>query len=278
MLTLTAVAASPAAAFAPQFTPSAAAPRCAPVLLSETEVAPSDLKPIAVVEAQLDALQRGEVGRCFDFASSQFRRVVGPRQRFEKILKEAPEYKPLLDCSRYEVLSTLQVDPQRWKCRVRVHNSVGFIPFSVEYRWELIQQGESSIRHDLGQCMTHKKFGYRGVVVGWDSECRQKEEWCEKHLGGASKQQPFYHVLVDVRDRPEPQMTYVAQEDLRPTPLVPIQHPYFQKASFTGEIDEDRGTYVPHALLREQYPDGSSMEGRWLVDQVFPDRKAGFDA
>jgi len=48
-------------------------------------------------------------------------------------------------------------------------------------------------------------------------------------------------------------------------------------ASFTGEVDEERGTWRPSPALREQYPLG--LDGCWLVDRIFPDPlAAGFDA
>lgn len=259
-----------------------ATPRCAsPVLLASHDMPSTSLPPMAVVEHQLAALKRGEVQSCFDFSSSRFRRVTGPRQRFEKIVRQAPEYKPLVDCSDYEILSALQIGPQRWKCRVRVDNVVGRMPFSVEYRWELTRQSETDITYDLGQCMVHKKYGYRGLIVGWDHECRQSDEWCEtmevdKLTHGRA--QPFYHVLVDRRDRPGGQMTYVAQESIEGTAIFSIDHPYFKEATFTGEVDQRRGTWKPNPLLREQYPLG--LEGCWLVDHVFPDKVAErtFDA
>ena len=125
-----------AAAWRPSFPTRHRCP--SPVLLAPS----TDLPPIAVVEAQLDRLQRGEIQSCFDFSSSQFRRAAGPRQRFEKLLRQRPEYRPLVDCKNYTVLSALQLGPTKWSCRVRVDNRVGSMPFSVEYRWELTQQGD----------------------------------------------------------------------------------------------------------------------------------------
>jgi len=251
--------------------------RCAPVTMLAGPK--TTLTPMAVVEAQLAALQQGEVKKCFDFSSTSFRRVAGPRQRFERIVREAPEYRPLVDCERFEVLSALQVGPKRWKCRVRVENNVGRMPFSVDYRWELRQQASDPVAFDLGQVLLHKKYGYRGVIVGWDHECKQKEEWCARMKIDAlqhGRAQPFYHVLVDERDREGAQLTYVAQECVQPIEATPIQHPAFRK-SFTGALDAERGAYKPVQPLREQYPLG--LEGCWLVDQVFPDSLAtNFDA
>lgn len=44
---------------------------------------------------------------------------------------------------------------------------------------------------------------YRGVVVGWDAQCCESEEWAEaagvNQLPKGTKQ-PFYQLLVDMRD------------------------------------------------------------------------------
>ena len=93
--------------------------------------------------------------------------------------------------------------------------------------------------------------------------------------------QPFYHVLVDRRDRSDRNQVrraYVAQESIEAIDVQPIDHPDFSgPASFTGEIDTATGTWQPSELLREQYPLG--LEGCWLVNEVFPDKvRESFDA
>ncbi|PRW50954.1 F-box only 21-like [Chlorella sorokiniana] len=73
-----------------------------------------------------------------------------------------------------------------------------------------------------GQVMRHKRYHYRGVIVGWDTECRASEEWMQQmgvdRLPGG-RAQPFYHVLPDPEDRPGQAATYVAQENIALEPL-----------------------------------------------------------
>ena len=166
----------------------------------------------------------------------------------------------------------LQVAARRWRCRVRVENKVGLIGFAVEYRWELTQQSDAAIDYDLGQCMTHTKEGFRGVIIGWDCECRQSEEWCNANEVDSlthGRSQPFYHVLVDRRDHPTLSKAYVAQEHVMPAAVQKVEHEYFNEDAFVG-VDERRGVWKPSRLLREQYPLG--VEGCWLVDQFLVDR------
>lgn len=69
----------------------------------------------------------------------------------------------------------------------------------------------------VGQVIRHKTLGYRGVIVGRDETCKASIKWMEstgvaRLPRGAS--QPFFHVLVDLRDRPSPQISYVAMDNL----------------------------------------------------------------
>jgi len=218
----------------------------------------------------LPALQRGDVRACFESASTELRQYAGPKDRFESLLRTMPEYRALLGHSGSEVLSALQVGQNRWKCRVRVDNTVGSVPFSVAYTWELtLHDGYSVVDYDLGQCIKDTQRGYRGVIVGWDLSCKQLDDWCEamgvdELLKG--RQQPFYHVLVDGHEH----TAYVAQELVEPTPLHQFGHPKFKQAFEMCAPEEcEMGTWRPKRLLREQYP--LVLEG-WLVNRVFPDQ------
>lgn len=70
-----------------------------------------------------------------------------------------------------------------------------------------------------GVCFLHRKFGYRGVVVGHDSKCIARESWKAAmgvdELPGGEKQ-PFYQCIVDERDRPGDQLAYVAEANIMP--------------------------------------------------------------
>ena len=57
------------------------------------------------------------------------------------------------------------------------------------------------------------RWGYRGVIIGWDETARAPQDWLEQmHKDNPSwRHQPNYAILVDTRDRPAPQLTYVPQ-------------------------------------------------------------------
>ena len=74
------------------------------------------------------------------------------------------------------------------------------------------------VLHAAGHPVTHRKFGYRGVIVGAaDHTCAMDARWIAQ-MGvdrlPRGRYQPWYSVLVDVRDRSPPQMCYVCHENL----------------------------------------------------------------
>ena len=95
------------------------------------------------------------------------------------------------------------------------------------------------------------------------------------------RNQPFYHVLADTRDRPGAPVNYVAQELLDlDTPPEPLQHPLLEQ--YFASFDQPRGRFVPSSALREVYGeplevfDGSETATDAL-DEAGPDPSPGTD-
>ena len=66
------------------------------------------------------------------------------------------------------------------------------------------------------------------------------------------RDQPFYHVLVDERDRKGSQTTYVAADNISlPRQPREVQHPLVPHF-FSAFVD---GRYIASAALREAYPE-----------------------
>mgnify|MGYP002530883864 CR=1 FL=1 len=87
-------------------------------------------------------------------------------------------------------------------------------------------EASSQPSFSLGQIVQHLRYGYRGVIVGWDPRCQAEDEWYEAQMRGKAyrptKDQPWYHVLVHQATH----TTYVAQQNLAPDPsLAPVEHP-----------------------------------------------------
>ena len=87
--------------------------------------------------------------------------------------------------------------------------------------------------------MHHVRYGYRGVVVGFDETCQADDAWYTFQTQGKgykpAKQQPWYHVLVDGSTG----QTYVAQQNLEPgDSRKPIEHPLVYQ--FFAEFHDGR--------------------------------------
>jgi len=91
---------------------------------------------------------------------------------------------------------------------------------------------------DPGCVVRHKRYGYRGVVVEADAQCKASDAWYEKNQTQPSREQPWYHVLVDGSGGAT---TYPAQENLElDLSGDPIEHPWLE-AFFSGFED---GRYI----------------------------------
>ena len=112
-----------------------------------------------------------------------------------------------------------------------------------------------------GQPLRHKKFAYRGVIVGSaDHTCTQSAAWM-RQMGvdelPRGRYQPWYRVLVDSRDRPDDQMTYVCHDNIdiwRDPPTDddnpmggPICHPHLRQ--ILTRYDPAKGVYEARDLI-----------------------------
>eukprot|EP01025_Chloroclados_australasicus_P064149 TRINITY_DN8531_c0_g2_i1.p1 TRINITY_DN8531_c0_g2~~TRINITY_DN8531_c0_g2_i1.p1 ORF type:complete len:313 (+),score=17.94 TRINITY_DN8531_c0_g2_i1:54-941(+) len=120
----------------------------------------------------------------------------------------------------------------------------------------LLHSDRKSVQYHVGQVLRHKKFGYKGVVVGWDSEC-QRAEWANKQ--SVSPQQPFYHIIPDEEDcvrlfSHAQHIKYVAQENLVNLPYtIFVKHRHLQ--IFFPLYSRSLGRYIPAKRLQYEYPD-----------------------
>mmetsp|Transcript_24652 Transcript_24652/g.63169 ORF Transcript_24652/g.63169 Transcript_24652/m.63169 type:complete len:361 (-) Transcript_24652:779-1861(-) len=103
----------------------------------------------------------------------------------------------------------------------------------------------------------HRRYGYRCVVIGCEPWCRAPTSW-RQMMGVATlprgETQPFYHCIVDERDRPGSQVTFVGEENLDPNGAAfPLESRLV--GPLLVQCDELRG-YLPsprlEAVLRDQ--------------------------
>ena len=86
-----------------------------------------------------------------------------------------------------------------------------------------------------GQLVRHRRYGYRGVVVGLDLECLADEQWYLSNKTQPDRAQPWYHVLVHDTDG----ATYAAQDSLQADPgSQPVENPLIER--FFDEFADGR--------------------------------------
>jgi len=108
-----------------------------------------------------------------------------------------------------------------------------------------------NVKYRVGQVIKHLRWGYRGVIIGWDETARAPEAWIrEMHKSNRDwSRQPNYAILVDTRDRTAPQITYVPQENIEVVKHTKVLHPsvedYFEHF--------DGSQYLPRPWLRSIY-------------------------
>lgn len=77
---------------------------------------------------------------------------------------------------------------------LHVMRAVDEMPKQVRRR-----SGENKkVRYRVGQIFRHRRYHYRAIITGWDSECDAEEQWMRR-MGidrlQAGRHQSFYHVL-----------------------------------------------------------------------------------
>eukprot|EP01026_Neomeris_dumetosa_P018448 TRINITY_DN17223_c0_g3_i1.p3 TRINITY_DN17223_c0_g3~~TRINITY_DN17223_c0_g3_i1.p3 ORF type:complete len:210 (-),score=21.94 TRINITY_DN17223_c0_g3_i1:299-928(-) len=147
------------------------------------------------------------------------------------------------------------VESEEYEKAAEVRDKINLLEFVIRKKEvEHEKLVRSNILHSLGTVLVHKRYEYRGVIYGYDATCRAAEGWI-KMMGvddlPLGRNQPFYHVLVDVRDRPGGQTTYVAQEN-----IIPMQQPTEVDNPIIEELfrEFDGEKYIASNKLRELYP------------------------
>lgn len=93
-------------------------------------------------------------------------------------------------------------------------------------------------KFSIGQCIHHRLFDYRGVIVDVDPVFQGTDEWYDAVARSRPpKDQPWYRVLVDDSDSE----TYVAEQNLSGDDTGdPVRHPLIDE--FFDRFD--KGHYV----------------------------------
>ncbi|KFV73311.1 hypothetical protein N307_12041, partial [Dryobates pubescens] len=73
------------------------------------------------------------------------------------------------------------------------------------------------VQFSVGQVMVHKRFGYSGVIIGWDAKANAPEEWL-RHKYPPAKQDlretPHYRILINKANGFGKSTAYIPEEEI----------------------------------------------------------------
>jgi len=104
--------------------------------------------------------------------------------------------------------------------------------------------GDNQPKFTTGDIITHRRYGYRGVIVHIDHHFQGDENWYLSNQTQPNKEQPWYFVLVDENQ----QVTYVAEENLFLDNCTnPVVHPMLNLffSGFNSELNKYIRNNVP---------------------------------
>ncbi|NWH55289.1 FBX21 protein, partial [Fregata magnificens] len=109
------------------------------------------------------------------------------------------------------------------------------------------------IQFSVGQVIVHKRFGYSGVIVGWDVKANAPEEWLQHKYPPAKqdlKDTPHYRILINKANGFGKSTAYIPEEEITIIMGLEVHHPDM-KAYFSGY---DGSKYIMQPWLKKIYP------------------------
>ena len=135
----------------------------------------------------------------------------------------------------------------------------GNFGYSVQPRLRKALEKTKKVRYFVGDVIVHKKYGYRGVIAGWDAVCRAPTMWIVAMHKGVdleyAKNIPHYKVLVDNRDRKFNQITYVAEFNIVWLSHQDMTVRHANVFDYFDHYDREKRRYVMRDAIRTLYPD-----------------------
>ncbi|NWQ73130.1 FBX21 protein, partial [Columbina picui] len=110
------------------------------------------------------------------------------------------------------------------------------------------------IQFSVGQVIVHKRFGYSGVIVGWDVKAKAPEEWLQHNYPPAKqdlKDTPHYRILINKANGFGKSTAYIPEEEITIIIGLEVVHHPDMKAYFSGY---DGSKYVMQPWLKKIYP------------------------
>ncbi|XP_014350013.1 uncharacterized protein SI:DKEY-261L7.2 [Latimeria chalumnae] len=111
----------------------------------------------------------------------------------------------------------------------------------------------AAVGYRVGQVFINKRYGYIGVIVGWDATAKAPEEWLRQTYPLHSqdlRDTPHYKVLIDIANKGKTLSTYIPEQDIEIIAGLQIQNPTLE----TYFSDFNGVQYTMKPWLRKIYP------------------------
>ncbi|NXC11628.1 FBX21 protein, partial [Orthonyx spaldingii] len=109
------------------------------------------------------------------------------------------------------------------------------------------------VKFRVGQVIIHRKFGYSGVIVGWDVKADAPEEPLQPRYPSAKqdlKDTPHYRILINKANGFGKSTAYVPEEEITIIMGLEVYHPDME-TYFSGY---DGSKYIMQPWLKKLYP------------------------
>ncbi|NXU84046.1 FBX21 protein, partial [Xiphorhynchus elegans] len=106
----------------------------------------------------------------------------------------------------------------------------------------------------VGQVIIHKRFGYSGVIVGWDVKANTPEEWLQPKYPPRKqdlKDTPHYRILINKANGFGKSTAYVPEEEITIIMGLEVVHHPDMETYFSGY---DGSKYIMQPWLKKLYP------------------------
>ncbi|XP_068793702.1 uncharacterized protein [Struthio camelus] len=110
------------------------------------------------------------------------------------------------------------------------------------------------IQFSVGQVIVHKRLGYSGVIVGWDTKAKAPEEWLQRKYPAAKqdlKDTPHYRILINKANGFGESTAYIPEQEITIIMGLEVVHHADMKAYFSGY---DGSKYIMQPWLKKIYP------------------------
>ncbi|NXK92847.1 FBX21 protein, partial [Formicarius rufipectus] len=110
------------------------------------------------------------------------------------------------------------------------------------------------VQFRVGQVVIHKRFGYSGVIVGWDAKANTPEAWLLPKYPPRKqdlKDTPHYRILINKANGFGKPTAYVPEEEITIIMGLEVVHHPDMEAYFSGY---DGTKYIMQPWLKKLYP------------------------